>query len=284
MQGAKKCGQCNVLNEAGRIYCKNCGKYLKIAEKKEERVTIWGTDAYVSDVQWTPGGQNGAGSFGQGGMMTGAGAAHMKAGCQKQAVICPQCGQQALLTDGLFPLACVSCGYFFQAGLDPVVTLDAAGQVQGGGAMAGTSPQGGQSAGGQDSQVLAGQGQQGSQFSAGQHNQSTTGQKKAGPLGRAPRDNSQMRLFSLTSPGMMPEVMTEAGNILGKDATVFKQLRSDQQVSIWHTPTGWYARALQGSPYYNGVPMNTGIQLKLSDGDLLNIGTQQLRVEILQNR
>jgi hypothetical protein len=80
---------------------------------------------------------------------------------------------------------------------------------------------------------------------------------------------------------MVPESIKESGDIIGANGTVLKYIKTQQQVSVWHSPTGWYARTLQGQPLYNGVPVNVGMQIKLSDGDILTIEREQIRIEIV---
>ena len=61
---------------------------------------------------------------------------------------------------------------------------------------------------------------------------------------------------------------------------MFRSFVSNKQIRIWHTTTGWYARANIGMPLYNGVPMNQGVQVKLSAGDLLVIDQEQFMIEL----
>ena len=104
---------------------------------------------------------------------------------------------------------------------------------------------------------------------------------KKSPLARAVRDTSSMRLFLLSRPEVMPETVGEQGGILGENGTVLKQLRTGQQISLRHTPAGWYAMTIKGHLLYNGVPQNAGRQLRLSDGDMIIMDKEQIQVEII---
>ena len=101
------------------------------------------------------------------------------------------------------------------------------------------------------------------------------------PLARAVKDCSSMRLINISQNGAIPEQISEQGAIIGFNGTVLRSIKTKIQISIWHSATGWYARAMAGSPLYNGVPLNTGMQIKLNDGDMLTIDREQVRVEII---
>lgn len=242
MQLRKKCERCNALNDANRIYCYNCGKYLKgKVFKGEAKQTIWGiADAPAID-------------YGNNGDMSA-----VKTVNARQVVICPECGAESSpVNDGLPPF-CLVCGYLFQVGIDKLVTspnrLD---------------------------------------NRAGVNDNSATGNERnnvvepvrdtsdQGPLHRASLDATLLRIVSITSDNLLPEVMKEAGNVIGKNGTALKKFKSDQQISIWHTATGWYVKATIGSPLYNGLPMNLGVQKKLFSGDLIDIDSEQFMIEIL---
>lgn len=74
------------------------------------------------------------------------------------------------------------------------------------------------------------------------------------------------------------------GGIIGDNGTVMRWIRTSQQMSFRHTPAGWYIQVLAGQPLYNGVPVNTGAQIRLSDGDMLTIEKEQIRVEIVRGK
>ena len=90
-----------------------------------------------------------------------------------------------------------------------------------------------------------------------------------------------MRLINISQNGVIPERVSEHGEIIGVNGTVLRSINTKIQISIWHSATGWYVRVMAGSPLYNGVPLNIGMQIKLNDGDMLTIDREQVRVEIV---
>lgn len=248
MQIRKRCVQCNTLNDPDRFYCVNCGKYLKgtVAEEKT-RFTIWGTDD--SPVRPAPD------------KILSAAAVNVQT---RQIVICPECSVECDAAGGVLPLSCPECGYFFQAGIDRIInTSDRADTNH----KVTADPGSGRNSGTNSNQVNS---------SAGN---TSTGR---GPLPRAGRDSSSLRIISLSSDHLLPEMMKETGSIIGKNGTAFRAFKSKQQVSIWHTDTGWYVRAIFGTPLFNGVPMNQGASIKLSAGDKLDIDEEQFMAEIIK--
>lgn len=268
MQGARRCGQCNTLNEAERRYCRNCGKYLKINAGKTQQVTIWDLENAKDDARNRDKDRR-------------ADITYIGNAKPRKAVICPECKKPSFMVKEIFPLACDSCGYFFQAGIDRVVILDAG--EEDGNRKAGTVHN--ESAGA--AVVMPGvvpgarSGQANVMPGVVPGSDSNQDLAQGGPLPRrTTKDTSQMRLLSLTSPCREPAKMQEAGNVLGKDATVWKDFVSQHKLYIWHSPTGWYAKSLAGEPFYNNVPMGTARQVKLADGDMFMLDQEQLRVEI----
>ena len=228
MQTKRKCERCNTLNDSGQTYCVNCGKYLrgKIVNK-EAKFTIWGIDdSPAIDV-----GNKDIDSH--------------------AIVVCPECSSKCPVENGVLPLSCPACGYFFQAGVDKVINASGAKK---------------------EAKIV--------KTNLPCNNSSENKPIANGPLRKVERDATSLRLTAISSSNMLPEIMREAGNIIGKDGTVFKAIRTSQQLTIWHTAAGWYVRAIAGTPLYNGVPMNQGIQMKLSDGDFLMLEKEQFRVEI----
>lgn len=225
MQAGKRCVHCSEINEPGRSYCVRCGKYLTGRAKEQPAAsTVWETEAFgAPDPFEAPAALQEDGS----GPSLGT------------SVVCPECGEETLITDGILPPACIRCGYPFQAGLSGTGTAPAAPPA------------------------------------------SAVPPPKKSPMARAPRDTSSMRLFLLSRPGAMPETVGEQGGILGENGTVFGRLLTGQQISLWHTPSGWYAMTVKGQPLYNGVPQNAGRQIRLFDGDLIIMDREQIRVEIL---
>lgn len=226
MQTRKKCEQCNTLNDEKQIYCLNCGKYLKgKIIRNDEKLTIWGIDASPAKIV--------SGSDKK----------------QKKVVVCPECSSKNNADDGVLPLSCSACGYFFQAGIDKVIDETDLTKCQVGDKTSNAPAK-------NDSDV------------------------QSSPLKRVSKDTTSLRMTVITSNTILPEVMREQGNVIGKNGTAFRSFVSNKQISIWHTPAGWYARATMGVPLFNGVPMNQGIQVKLSTGDLLVIDQEQFMVEL----
>lgn len=240
MQTRRKCEQCNTLNDEKQIYCANCGKYLRgKVTKKDNKLTIWGIDESPAKDYGTLGKEQ-----------------NTNPGSAKMIVVCPECSTKSNADNGVLPLSCSACGYFFQAGIDKIISeadlKDNKKTVKG--------------------------------FSVPAKVSSTvntdTARAQGGPLKRVTKDTTSLRITSITSNTFLPELMKEAGNIIGKNGTVFRSFVSNKQISIWHTATGWYARATIGTPLYNGVPMNQGVQVKLSAGDLLVIDQKQFMIEL----
>ena len=239
MQTRRKCEQCNTLNDVKQTYCVNCGKYLKgKISQKDSKLTIWGVDeskgkCHIDSVQSHR-------------------ASHQ---APQMVVVCPECLTKSDVNDHVLPLSCPVCGYFFQAGIDRIVSA---------------------------ADAATGKTVDASSTSVNRRTviTPTPAPLKTGPLQTAAHDTTSLRITSITSNTLLPEFMKEVGNILGKNGTVFRAFTSNMQISIWHTSTGWYARATIGMPLYNGVPMNQGNQVKLSAGDLLVIDREQFMIEI----
>lgn len=244
MQTKRKCAQCNTLNDENQMYCVHCGKYLQgKVLKKEASMTIWGMDA-------TPAVDRSDAGRGEG---------TPDAAADSYRVICPECSHHCPTSKDCLPLSCSECGYFFQAGIDTIVQASGLSKMK-------------------KPMIVNGVDITKSKEKADAVPDIKV--RNVGPLKRMSVDKSMMRLNSVTA-SRMPEMMKPAGNILGKDGNLFGGLRSDKQISIWHTAAGWYARATIGTPLYNGVPMSQGIQMKLAAGDLLVLDTEQFMVEII---
>lgn len=241
MQTRKKCEQCNTLNDDKRVYCVNCGKYLKgKIERKDSKLTIWGIDE-------SPAKKNNT-------LDEVKKIANQR--LTRKIVVCPACFTKADVEDGVLPLSCSVCGYFFQDGIDKIINESN---------LTNTNRVDIESTSSVKNQTTV---------------QSSTIRSQGGPLKRAAKDTTSLRITLITSSTILPELMKEAGNIIGKNGTVFPRFVSNKQISIWHTTTGWYARATIGTPLYNGVPMNQGVQVKLSAGDLLVIDKEQFMIEL----
>lgn len=254
MQTGILCTRCNTRNDASRDYCVRCGNLLKgKAKKKTQDDTIWEVDP----------GQNPAAEH--------AAPKRLKPKSEGRFfAVCPECLDANPVQNGMLPLACRRCGYFFQAGIDRVIS-----EAEWGNRMAGMPDrQAPGHARGEPGQGLP----PGADVSPAGPSPEP---KKSGPLQRRSKDESSLRFLAVSTDRILPETMRESGNIIGKDATVFKAIRSHEQLRVWHTPAGWYVSASAGTPLFNSVPMNTDVQKKLSDGDFILIEGVLLRAEIV---
>ena len=248
MQAVRKCVRCNADNNPEQIYCAKCGKFLPKGDRIAKNVTIWD----IGDVK------------DKGFLRADVGLASTKFDVpQKYVVICPQCANMIAVDNGIIPLACDPCGYFFQAGIDKVIPVS----LQKASTSDFINKKDDKSSSPDNSSSYT-------------TTRNDTVQKK-GPLARVRRDTSSLRLIIISRNGATPENVKESGDIIGANGTILKGIKTTQQISVWHSPAGWYAITLAGSPLYNGVPVNTGMQIKLSDGDILTVEREQVRVEIV---
>lgn len=173
----------------------------------------------------------------------------------KVVAVCPMCGMETPAEDGKLPPFCTSCNYFFQAGIDKVTVPSQTGRKR--------------QTGQDDSENLR------------KFPEPAAARERTGPLKSVSPDTGKLRLLSISGSGRLPFCLKEDGNLLGCGGTMLSDIHTDQQVSIWHSPSGWYFMALQGILVYNGGPVNCGIQKKMQDGDMFRIGNEYLRVEII---
>lgn len=245
MQAVKRCVRCNTVNDPLQIYCIKCGKFLSTKAESKPNRTIWDNDPAVADKK------------------------NIQINRQKNddkskeyIVICPQCGAASDVINGTIPLSCNQCGYFFQAGIDKVVSKASMHSTPAP-ASKGTVTQ----------EPLVN--------NRNDHLKRSDDIRTKSPLARAVKDCSSMRLINISQNGVIPERVSEHGEIIGVNGTVLRSINTKIQISIWHSATGWYVRVMAGSPLYNGVPLNIGMQIKLNDGDMLTIDREQVRVEIV---
>lgn len=214
-------------------------------------------------------------------------------------VRCPQCGKIHPVQDKKLPNVCSQCFYFFQPGVDKVVPAAsmASGQsMQQGmsgvntGGFGNSSLNQGQIRGLGQTQGQIGQGQiSRGQMSQNQMSQSQAGNRQTGQgplagrsaLASSRPDDSRLMLLAISNKKMPPAEIASQGDIIGDGGTIFPNLKTGIKLSLWHTPAGWYARAMQGNVLYNGLPMNVGFQKKLTDGDMFSFDAGQFRVEII---
>lgn len=268
MQETKKCVRCKTINPGKKTYCVKCGTFLPSnSDAITRKSTIWddqlgsvtegnmpviNTPVVDTPVHIAPkpSGNNG------------------RSTPEKYVVVCPECNQVIPVKDGIMPMFCGSCSYPFQVGIDKIIPASALKK---------------QNADGQN-QAGGSNGQYGnSQDGGGAENGATSIPHRRNPMPRAQSDTTRMRLISLTRKDIMPASINPNGDILGENGTVMKYICTSQQLSITHARTGWYVMVLKGQPLYNGSAMNSGIQKKLYDRDILTIGMEQIRVEIVQN-
>lgn len=239
MQEPKRCVHCNTINAADRLYCENCGKFLSSKKQSSaDRITVWGRVRENSENKVI---------------------ATNKTVKKKQlnqpsrkVVVCRECGNKIEVKDGLMPLCCNDCGYFFQDGVDKIISEES----------------------------ITDNVEKPINDSANDSVKPTEPLTRRNPLPTAKKDTSSMRLISISAGKTAVEEVSEYGAVVGLDGTVLKEIKTDQQISFWHGADGWHARAMNGTPLFNGAPMNIGIEIKLSDGDILFLERNQIRVEI----
>ncbi len=171
---------------------------------------------------------------------------------EKGILICPVCGLRYPVSGENRPLLCSGCSYFF-TDQDKPVRPDAPGKKE------------------------------------QKEKRDEASQKRThGPMRRAGQDKSLLRLIGLTENAPFVLNVSEEGSILGSAGNLRPELFQSgkfhkiapQHLALWHTPAGWYLRALKGVTLYNGEEMNLGVSRRLSDGDFLNAGDCSIRVEI----
>ena len=220
MQGQKKCVRCNTLNDGNKMYCVKCGKYLPNSRTSVQKtLTVWEQGFSATQEE------------------------------QKYFVICPECQMKHEVKNGNLPLACKRCGYFFQVGLDKIISEDES-EMQ-------VSPV-------VQPKVV-----------------NETSDEPSGPWGKRKTVSPKMRLIPLGMSGIKPASVRAEGEILGFDGTILQQIKTSHQLGITLSPTGWYLTILRGTPLYNGVPQNAGGQVRLEDGDLIFMDDVKIRVEIV---
>lgn len=245
MQAVKRCGQCNAQNDSGQIYCAKCGKFLSArAAGIPKSITVWDMEV-MNQKKDKPVAQK-AKDFEP---------------VQKYLVICPQCNNTSAAVNGMLPLACDKCGYFFQAGIDNVVPK---------------VPQNRQRPDAEEKDR-----QPDVQTVSDDYSTPAVLSGRRNPLASAKKDTSSMRFIVISQKEAVPEEADEKGGIIGNNGTILKWIKTSQQMSFRHAPTGWYVQILAGQPLYNGVPVNAGRQMRLYDGDILTIEKEQIRVEIV---
>lgn len=241
MQSVKRCERCNTINDSNEVYCRNCSNFLSFHRAHpSESVNVWSI------------------SFNPANAAVSGNKNHLQ---DRYVVVCPECELISEAQDEILPLACSHCGYFFQSGADRVVSESSLKTFK--------------SQTNQPSDIN--RTSKSDEISKGE---SSSNEVKKNPLPKAKKDNSRMRLFFIDRRDLPPVNVGEKGDIIGKDGSILNMRNTSDQISLWHTNVGWYARILEGHPLYNGVPINQGIQIKLKDGDILMMEGSRIMVEI----
>lgn len=241
MAETKRCVQCSYDNPGNQIYCLKCGKFLKR-----------NNDSVVSSLNiWTTptkklGGINPN-------VINKSNSNNTK---DYKVVVCPQCKQVEKTPDSILPMTCPSCGYFFQIGVDKIILFSEVNK------------------------------QKVSSTNDGDKRNDVNGIQDEDLKIRKIKqirkeDTSSLRLIVRSDSSILPQKINPLGDIIGLNGTVLKQLKSESQIKINRTPTGWYIEVLEGDCVVGNVHMNKMVQRKLVNGDYLIIGKNQIFVEIV---
>lgn len=172
-------------------------------------------------------------------------------------VICPQCKQVEKTPDSVLPMTCSSCGYFFQIGVDKIILFSEVNKPK----VSSTNDE--------------------------DKKNDVNGIQDEGPKIKKIRkvrkeDTSTLRLIVRSDSSILPQKINPLGDIIGLNGTVLKQLKTESQIKINRTPTGWYIEVLEGDCVVGNVHMNKMVQRKLMHGDYLVIGRYQIFAEITE--
>lgn len=259
----RRCAVCNAWNEADAVYCVNCHSFLHgRAVPGGEHVpipSVWELDP----VEQTAIGRTG----------TGQGRCPRTESSERREqtvwyAVCPDCQTRIRLEDRRMPLCCGTCGYLFQLSDRPVRAEDLnRGKTDGEGKA--DRPD--------------------AHAPARPASPAPASPRESGPMRRAQRDQSTLRLISMSLQASFVLTAREEGNVLGTRGNLSPDLFRNgafraiapQHIMVWHAETGWYLRPIGGQTIHNGEALNMGISRKLSDGDLLNVGDCSIRVEIV---
>lgn len=259
---AKRCVQCNSINDDNQIYCYKCRSFLLAGSsisKEPSHKSIWEIQSDAGNTA----GNSGYPAPGNAGRSAGSPSpARPAANLVRK---CPMCGYQEAVINGQLPLFCTACNYFFQDEDRPVA---------------------------QKPKVSTGARNPGAvQKSVPSEVPVTPMQpRRSGPMRRAQNDHSSLRLICLSEKGSMILSVKQEGAILGTAGTLHSEAFRiggfrgicPKHVSIWHTEAGWYLRALAGFTLLNGGALNVGASVPLANGDDLTIGDCSLRVEVMR--
>lgn len=242
MAETKRCVQCSYDNPSNQIYCLKCGKFLRK-----------NNDSVVSspNIWTTPATKlSGVGAN----VINNPNSNNTK---DYKVVICPQCKQVEKTPDSVLPMTCSSCGYFFQIGVDKIIPFSEV-----------------------NKQKVSSTNDAGKRDDENEIHAENLKIKKIKKVRK--EDTSSLRLIVRSDSSILPQKINPLGDIIGLNGTVLKQLKTESQIKINRTPTGWYIEVLEGDCIVGNVHMNKMVQRKLVHGDYLVIGKNQIFVEITE--
>ena len=172
-------------------------------------------------------------------------------------VICPQCKQVEKTSDSVLPMTCSSCGYFFQIGVDKIILFSEL-----------------------NKQKVSSTNDVDKRNDVNEVLDEDLKMKRIKKVRK--EDTSSLRLIVRSDSSILPQKINPLGDIIGLNGTVLKQLKTESQIKINRTPTGWYIEVLEGDCIVGNVHMNKMVQRKLAHGDYLVIGKHQIFVEITE--
>lgn len=245
MAETKRCVQCSYDNPGNQIYCLKCGKFLrKNNDSVASSPNIWTTPATKL---------GGVDSN----VINNPNSNNAK---DYKVVICPQCKQVEKISNSVLPMTCSSCGYFFQIGVDRIILYSE------------LNKQRDTTTNTNDIRVTR-----------NNVNEDQSENLKIKKIKRVRKeDNTSLRLIVRSDASILPQKINPLGDIIGLNGTVLKQLKTESQIKINRTPTGWYIEVLEGDCIVGNVHMNKMVQRKLVHGDYLVIGKNQIFVEITE--
>ncbi|MCR4739475.1 MAG: zinc ribbon domain-containing protein [Lachnospiraceae bacterium] len=247
MQGTKKCAHCNHENPARQMYCLHCGKYLTGKTEQKRKTTVWDLEGTVP-----------------------AGGVSVPPIKDEDVVICPQCAQVTAVENGVLPLACSICGYFFDIMADKIIRRSEA--VKSAERNRGVSDDNKPSDDEKKDRNLSGSGNDTAQKTK------DMGYKR--DILHPKENDTRLRLIIRNRDGHRPEEVNPLGDIIGKDGTVLKDLNLKTKIKIFRAPTGWYAEVLAGEAMIEGEAVNRQIERQLENGNIIAVEGHMIFTEI----
>lgn len=242
MAETKRCVQCSYDNPGNQIYCLKCGKFLR----KNNDSVVSSPNIWTTPTTKLSGvGTN---------VINNPNSNNTK---DYKVVICPQCKQVEKTPDSVLPMTCSSCGYFFQIGVDKIIPFSEV-----------------------NKQKVSSTNDAGKRDDENEIQEEDLKIKKIKKVRK--EDTSSLRLIVRSDSSILSQKINPLGDIIGLNGTVLKQLKTESQIKINRTPTGWYIEVLEGDCIVGNVHMNKMVQRKLVHGDYLVIGKNQIFVEITE--